>query len=659
MKKRKNEYIIEVAPLVNLPVGRTQSYSYLYSENLTAGTLVAIPLFSRNVSGIVLGGKPDFPRLGNIELKNILEIKEKNFLTEKQLTLAKWLSDYYLVSLGITLKLFVPEKVKARKSYVFPEKIPQKNIILTPEQNSAVKNIIGNQEKTFLLWGPSGSGKTEVYINTIKKIREKDKNAQFLVLIPTLTLAPGALNRYREIFADNEIARLSSDTSKGERYANWEKIRLGEAKLILGSRLALFSPFKNLKLVIIDEEQNIAYKQWDMHPKYDARETAEKLAELHKSKLVFGSATPRVSTVYSAENKKHGLLRLSPLPLAPKVNWEIVDMKKERWQKNYSLVSKTLQGELRYILDKKLQAILFINRQGMSHFSVCQNCKAVLKCPQCERALIYDEKGYYYCAHCFYKTSITPKCEKCQSLNFRNIGWGTQKIEEEIRDLFPGARLSRADAQTFKAKNAKEKIYRDFASGEIDILIGTQSISEGWDLPRVALVGIMDADNLLTSPDFLTYEKAFQHIVQTAGRTGRPNAKYPGKVILQTFDPNLPLFLAIRDQNFEEFYQKELAQRKILNYPPFSRLIRLVGESINVKLLEAEAKKVEEEFSKTNLKVSQPQFALVPKIRTKWRMHLVIKLPLDKKKENLAEIKKIIPRLPKNWRFDVDPINIL
>ncbi|MDZ4385335.1 MAG: primosomal protein N', partial [Candidatus Moranbacteria bacterium] len=352
-----------------------------------------------------------------------------------------------------------------------------RKIILTPEQKNAIKKITSANLK-FLLYGPAGSGKTEVYIESIKKL---PKNGQALILLPELTLTPQAIERYGEHFGADNIAVLTSKISKGEYYRQWQKIKSGETKIIIGTRMAVFAPFKKLGLIVVDEEQDMSYKQWDMNPRYDARTVAGKLAELHKSKIIFGSATPSVETYQQTLGQEFALVEIPHLKItgAPEKDYDgpeilIVDLKKEKWEKNHSPISRKLRSEIAYALKNKLQVILFINRQGMSSFSICAGCKTVLKCPRCEKALIYDNSGAYKCTSCTYRTSITPECSKCRGIAFQNIGLGTQKIEREISGMFASARIARMDNQTMKVPSAQEKIYYDFAEGKIDILIGTR-----------------------------------------------------------------------------------------------------------------------------------------------------------------------------------------
>lgn len=670
MPEKTAKIIVDIVPITKIPLSRNQSFSYLADEKIPIGSLVSIPLFRRKVEGIVIGNRPDFERLGNIELKNISSVLEESFLDGKQIKLAKFLSEYYFSPLGIIMKSFVPKRVKARtvKRYDLEtlkslSEVGPRKITLTKQQQSAISKIVKSKKNKFLLFGPAGSGKTEIYIEAIKKLTEKK---QTLILLPELSLTPQAIDRYGAHFGIENISVLHSRIAKGEYYRQWQRIRSGESKIIIGTRMAVFAPFKNLGLIVVDEEQDMSFKQWDMNPRYDARKAAEKLAELHGAKIIFGSATPSLESHQKVLDKEMDLVELPPLhiPSEPKKSYDypevmLVDLKKERWEKNRSPISRKLRSEIAYALKNNLQTILFINRQGMSSFSICANCKTVLRCPKCERALIYDSSGVYRCVHCSYKTSITPECSKCKGIVFENIGLGTQKIEKEIADMFASAKIARMDNQTMKDAHAHEKIYRDFAEKKTDILIGTQMLAKGWDLPNVALIGIIDADNMLSVPDFSANTKAFQNIVQVGGRSNRPGAKWRGLVIIQTFNPQQKIFRWAAERNFKEFFETELKERQELHMPPFGKLIKLIFQHYDKKKAGSEADAVFAKLNEKNVRnvtIAEPQDAFLANIRGRYRKQIVIKI--RDRKDIPDEIGQVLRNLPPGWMIDVDPISI-
>ena len=645
-------------------MNRDQFFYYSSNKKIPTGSLVEISLGRRKTQGIVLESKPEFKRSGSYKLKKIEKVIKEDFLTKNQIKLAKFISDYYICSLGITIKSFVPkisgtrEKKKDKK-----ENISEKReITLTPEQKSAIASICKNGSK-FLLHGPSSSGKTEVYAQSAKKVIKR--SGQALILLPELTIIPQAIEIYQKVFGRNNVVEMHSKIAKGKFYKNWEKIKSGEAKIIIGTRQSLFLPFKSLKLIVIDEEHDIAFKQWDMNPRYDARRVAEELTEIHKSKIILGSATPRTESYYNALQEDYQLLKLSKLQSEKySSRIEIVDMKKERWNKSpsskLSSISKTLKAEIEFALKYRRQIILFLNRQGMSAFSVCENCKTFLACPKCERALVAQSGGDFQCLHCSYKSSIFPSCSKCKGINFRNIGIGTQKIEKEIQSFFPGAKIKRIDTQEMK-KSAKsqDKFWKEFSTGKIDIVIGTQMITKSFDLPNVGLIGIIDADSLLHIPDFLTNEKAFGSIYQATGRTGRTGSEFTGKSIIQTFHPENLIIKMVANLDYKGFFAHEIEERKALNYPPFTHIIKLFFQDTDAKNVSFETGKLHIQIEKlklSNIKIYPPQEMLLSNIRGRYRRQIILKAKDYPKLP--TRLKTILKSLGSGWTIDVDPLSI-
>lgn len=684
MTEANQKFIVDVAPIARLPLAKQQFFSYLFESELPAGTLVLIPLFNRETEGIVLACRPEAEKVGDYKLKPVSRILVMNFLTPQQLLLAKQLSNYYLNSLGVVLKHFMPKRVTARSVMDHGTRnMEQKNkITLTTQQQNAVNSITKNSSEPcsmlhapcFLLFGPASSGKTEVYIHTILKLREKNPEQQFLILLPELTLTPQALQRYGAYFPVNELALLHSKLGKGEFYQTWQNIQTGKAKVIISTRIGIFAPFQQLGAIFVDEEQDMSFKQWDMNPRYDARLGAIFLAENHQAKIVFGTATPRIESFQKTISDDFTLLEIPVLP-APIMgrekttpDIEIVDMRKEKWtdfagkkQPNHSLLSIRLQEEISYAISQNLQTILFVNHQGASSFSVCAACKAVLKCPKCERAVVQDESGEYKCLHCNFKEDILPSCKECGSIAFKNIGIGTQSVEKEIKKLFRSVRVTRLDSSAAKKPGASKEIFENFMAGGIDVLIGTQMITKGWDNPRVELVGVIDSDSLFSSPDYLTDERAYANIAQIAGRTGRVGSRYPGHVIIQTFDPNRPIFDFVVNRNYKGFFAKEISQREALKYPPFGKIIKLTCKDADKAKIEKEAWTVYEKISvilveEKGISITEPSNPLVSKVRGKFLMHMIIKIKAGN--ELSASLIKILGSLSTSWAIDVDPISI-
>ncbi|HFC76786.1 MAG TPA: primosomal protein N' [Candidatus Moranbacteria bacterium] len=672
MRKNSN-YIISVIPLLKIPLSREQFFYYLNNKKISRGSLVEIPFGKRKIKGVVIESKKDFPRLGNIKLKKIKKIIEDKFLSEKQIKLAQFISDYYICSSGIILKNFIPKQVKFSPRITASVSTSSiQKIKLTVAQRSIIKTITKKQpasllNKNFLLFGDASSGKTQIYFEVIKKII-KSKNYQALILLPELTGIAQEVERYGQEFDKKDIAILHSKISKGQFYKYWKDIKSGKIKIIIGTRQAVFAPFKNLKVIIIDEEHDISHKQWDMTPRYDARTVAEEMAEIYNAKIIFGSATPRIEKYYQAKNKKMALLRLpklSTLNLNSQIT--ITDLRKEHWHnwkkvKTVSPISTELKAEMAYNLKYNRQIVLFINRQGMSSFSVCVACKEVLKCPDCERALTYRKKGNYECLHCKFEAGDFPLCPNCQGMIFKNIGLGTEKIETEVEKLFPSAKIARADSSSMRTIRAQEKLWQDFSRKKIDILIGTQMIAKSWDLPNIGLVGIIDADSLFNFPDFYTDEIAFSLITQTIGRINRPQSKFAGTAIIQTYHPENQIIKWATEKKYQELYQHEIKQRRALKYPPFTHIIKLLFQDYDKKSVEQEAEKVYKKIisdikQSSTLQVYPPQEPLTPKIRGRYRQQIIIKT------KNYPGIpKKLlsnIQNLKSGWLVDVNPVNIV
>ncbi|MEI7891335.1 MAG: primosomal protein N' [bacterium] len=681
MNKEKQAYILNIAPIARLPLSKQQFFSYLCEQEVSMGALVLVPLFHREVQGVVLDCAPYAKKDQDYELKKITKVLAENFLTAKQILLAQQISTHYLTSLGVVLKHFLPKQVTARGNQNATYKTQNTKVVLTAEQESAVSAISNNdcnlktENCKFLLYGPASSGKTEIYIHTILKMQEKDASLQFLILLPELTLTPQALQRYGVYFGKNELVILHSKLGKGEFYRAWQKIANGRARVIIATRIGVFAPFANLGAIFVDEEQDMSFKQWDASPRYDARKVATMLAENHQAKIVFGSATPRIESLYQTTI---GKLKLVQIPLLPPeimgrkktvADIEIVDMRKEKWtdfagkkKPNHSLLSIRLQDEISYALSQKMQTILFVNHQGLSTFSVCSSCKAVLKCPKCERALIENEDGIFQCLHCNFKETHAPSCKTCHSKTFSNVGIGTQLVEREIKKLFGNVKTARLDSAATKKAGALENIFNDFSTGKIDILIGTQMITKGWDNPNVILVAVIDSDSLFSSPDYLTDERAYINIMQIAGRTGRVGSRYTGHIILQTFNPGQKIFEAITSRNYSSFYQKEINSRSALKYPPLGSFIKLSFKNESEEKVLKETANVYAKISNlisqnNNISITEPSKPMISKIRGKFIMQMLLK-----NKQAQApfpeEIESQIKALKSDWIVDVDPINI-
>lgn len=543
-----------------------------------------------------------------------------------------------------------------------------KSLKLTDEQEIAFNKIAETMDKNmyqqFLLYGVTGSGKTEVYLQLIEKTIKENKSA--IVLVPEISLTPQMLDRFISRFGKEQIAVLHSKLSIGERHDEWERIKEEKAKIVIGARSAIFAPVKNLGIIIIDEEHDSSYKS-EASPKYNAKEVAKKIAVKDNIPLVLGSATPDLTTFYNANNKKVLLLRLTKRANnsnLPKV--EIVDLKQELANGNRSMLSFDLYQAIEKNLKDKLQTILFLNRRGYSTFIMCRNCGYTVKCKNCNISMTYHSyENKLKCHYCGYEEKAVKICPECGSDKIRYFGTGTQKLEQEINKQFPQAKTIRMDVDTVTKKNSHEEILNKFKNEGIDILIGTQMVVKGHHFPKVTLVGVIAADSSLNIDDYRATERTFQILTQVAGRAGRENL--PGKVIIQSYNPENFSIQDAQKQDYEKFYETEMALRRQLKYPPFCDIILIAFNSID----ETEIKKVSSiayEFVRNNLnqkefKIFKPMPSPIDKIQNKFRWRIIIKGNMtDEANQVLNEmLKDLFDKDFRNTKIavDVNPNNMV
>lgn len=451
---------------------------------------------------------------------------------------------------------------------------------LMPEQEAAVARLTAALESgggRFLIQGVTGSGKTEVYIRLIRRALELGRTA--IVLVPEIALTPQMVAWLHGRFG-GDAAVLHSALSAGERFDEWRRIRSGEARVVIGARSAVFAPLKNIGVIVVDEEHETTY-QSDRRPRYDAREVAWKRAEQHGAVLLLGSATPSVSTYMRAMPGVRPENRLELIELRRRVmnrpmpEVEVVDMRGEFERGNRSIFSARLASELRRCLDEGHQAMLYINRRGHSTFVSCRACGYSVRCDQCDVAMTWHQAENALRCHYCGKTLPPPKkCPQCGSSYIRFFGAGTQKVQEEVRRLFPDARVVRMDVDTTREKDAHQRILERFRDGDANVLVGTQMIAKGLDFPNVTLVGVVAADTTLNLPDYRSVERSFQLITQVAGRAGRADA--PGRVVVQTYEPDHYGIRLAAAQDYRAFYTRESAWRRAAMYPPFSVIARII-----------------------------------------------------------------------------------
>jgi len=543
---------------------------------------------------------------------------------------------------------------------------------LTVPQNVALDDIKKQFEthSTILLNGVTSSGKTEIYIQLIEEQLKLGK--QVLYLVPEIGLTTQIINRLKVAFGD--LAGIyHSKFNDAERVEIWfnvlneKPLKTGQQyKLILGARSAIFLPFKNLGLIIVDEEHENSYKQFDPAPRYNARDMAILMGNLHNAKVLLGSATPSYETYFNARSGKFGLVDLTERFKGIEMPEMIVaDTQKAYKQKQMrSVFTPELYNEIADALANQEQVILFQNRRGFAPFVQCGNCGWIPKCKNCDVSKTYHKsQSSLVCHYCGNTSSLINQCEQCGSNDIKPRGFGTEKIEDEISLLFPEAHVARMDLDTTRAKRAYEQLIWKFETRKIDILVGTQMITKGLDFDHVRIVGVLNADNLLNYPDFRSYERSFQLITQVSGRAGRKNRR--GKVIIQTAQPKHSVLQDVIDYDYNRLFNRQLAERKIFRYPPYYRLIKIVVKHQNKDRLDLAALHLGDAFKALfNRNVLGPEYPVVGRIQNWYQKEILIKLPRDAKiQESKAKIMAIIQHaksLPNNSQLmvyaDVDPM---
>jgi primosomal protein N' (replication factor Y) len=538
---------------------------------------------------------------------------------------------------------------------------------LTSSQEAALQKIRTGispeyRDKTatvFLLHGVTGSGKTEIYLRALTEVVAQGKRG--ICLVPEIALTPQTIERFASRF-QGRVAVIHSGLSLGEQFDEWYRIKEGGCDVVIGPRSALFAPQPDLGLIIIDEEHEWTYKQSDKSPRYHARDVAIKLAELSEAVVILGSATPDVETYYRAQRGDYQLVelkeRITPYGPSPLPKVDIVDMKEELKAGNRSLFSRSLIKEMTDALAHNEQVLLFLNRRGTATFIQCRKCGFVFNCSRCTTALTYHSVAKkMVCHHCNYSIAVPVECPQCFSQDLRFLGIGTQRIEEEVRHLFPDARALRWDSDMTSRRRAHEEILAKVRAHEADILIGTQMVAKGLDLPQVTLAGVISADTSLNLPDFRAGERTFQLLCQVAGRAGR--GFIPGRVIVQTYCPEHYAVQAASGHDYSAFYARELEYRRQFGYPPFNRLASLTFSHANGAACLREVERMSSLLTAEkdrqgipDLRLIGPMPAFVPRIRGHYRWQLVLcgANPAD----FLADI-----AFPRGWAVDIDPIGMV
>ena len=513
-----------------------------------------------------------------------------------------------------------------------------KSIKLNDEQQSALKKInssIKNKEaRTYLLEGITGSGKTEVYLHAISQTLKDGRNA--LMLVPEISLTPQMVEQVKERFGQ-EVAVLHSGLSEGELYDEWRRIRRGKTRVVVGARSAVFAPLTNIGLIVIDEEHESSYKQ-DSDPRYHARDVALWRSKYNNCPLVLGSATPSLASRARAQKRVYTLLRLTKRANKKKLpEVKLIDLKHVEFAGGQFDLSVDLFNAIKERLAKKEQIILMLNRRGFANFMLCRECGFVLKCPNCDLSLtMHKDTNQMQCHYCGYSEVIPQKCPNCHSNKIRFLGTGTQKVQEELEELLPEAKILRMDVDTTRRKGSYKKILDKFGNHEADILLGTQMIAKGLDFPNVTLVGVINADTGLWLPDYNASERTFELLTQVAGRAGR--AEKNGEVIIQTYNPDHYAIQLAQSQNYEQFYAYEMHMRHIGNYPPYFYTVLISVASKNEQNAARQAFKIKRKLQNslhTNAIVLGPTPSAISRLKNQYYYQILVKY---KKEENLNEL---------------------
>jgi len=661
--------------VINRPIEGPFTYSIpeFLEEDVKIGSVVEVSFGNKVVIGYVVGlsDKCDIEKIKPIDSL----VDKKLCLVPDILELTKWISNYYYSSWGEAISAAVPGVLKKsisgkrHRKEKHEEEISEFEFIdgsdthLTPnkEQQEALDSIMSSMDarshKVFLLHGVTGSGKTEVYLQSIAHALELGLSS--IILVPEISLTPQTVARFKSRFGD-KIAVLHSRLLGSKRASEWHRISSGEAQIVIGARSAIFAPVKNLGLVVVDEEHETSYKQEDA-PRYNARDTAIKRAEISKAIVILGSATPSLESFYAAKNGQFTLIELSERidsRLLPAV--DIVDMREEMTRaKKIPIFSQKLREWIEKDIAERKQVILFLNRRGFSTFINCRKCGYVIKCKRCSVSLTYHfDKKKLVCHHCNFNMEPPEICPECNAAYLKYWGLGTEKVESELSRFFPQAIIARMDTDSTHKRGSHDKVLSKFKDGHIDIIIGTQMIAKGLDFPKVTLVGVISADTALNLPDFRSAERTFNLLTQVAGRAGRSDLG--GRVIIQSYTPQHYSIQAAKTHDYNTFYDKEISLRKELYLPPFCHMVSLTlrgrKEERVFKVSDDLKASLEKEIKSKNIDILGPAPAPISKMKGTYRWNIFLRARAAE--DIIPVLKKVLDRNRSSGiiiTVDVDP----
>jgi primosomal protein N' (replication factor Y) len=627
--------------------------TYQSNLELPAGSIVVVALRSTAVVGVVLKAVT----LPAFKTKGIDKVVTKAVVPMETLLLLEWLRLYYPAPLGILAQLLLPSSLLRKRDLAeasLPVAIAQPIVLpkLILEQVSAVKTMTTSPVQSYLLHGDTGSGKTRVYLEMALKSLGQGRSV--LLLTPEIGLTPQLEARVREALAYPVIV-VHSQLSPAERRNVWLQVLQAQGPIVvIGPRSALFTPIKNLGLIVVDEAHDQAYKQ-ESAPYYHALRVAAQLAQIHKAKLILGSATPTIAEYALAKAKDMPIIRLVEKPAGTETDKhiELVDLKNRQEFGSHPHLSSLLLGEIQRALTAKQQILILLNRRGTARLVLCQTCGWQALCPNCDLPLTYHaDKHRLQCHTCGHIQAVPSSCPVCHGTELIFKGIGTKSLTDELHKAFPDARIQRFDTDNLKSERL-EQHFPAIAKGEVDILVGTQMLAKGLDLPNLTVVGVVVADTNLYFPDYTAEEQTYQLLTQVIGRVGRGHKA--GTVVIQSYSPGSAAIQAAIKQDWDGFYQQQITERQTYGFPPFYHTLKLSCVRSTTASAQATAQKLVDILLNAGLRIEivGPTPSFYEKVGGKYRWQLVIKA------KSRGELLKVLPLLPANWTHDLDPLNLL
>lgn len=629
--------------------------TYSSSEVLNIGALVSVPLQKRNVLGYVVAKttKPTF------KTRNVSAIyPELGTLPTHTHALRTWLQAYYPSPSGVVTSLFLPKQILKKDienladATEAPVSIPADLPALHADQRTAIDAM--EEPGSYILHGETGSGKTRVYVELAIKTLKAGKSS--IILIPEIGLSSQIADVFTKTFPDTMVVILHSQLTEAQRRQAWVTIQSSKTPLIIiGPRSALFSPLKDIGLIVIDESHEFTYKQ-ESQPYYHTTRVASTLATLHSAKLILGSATPSVVDYFIAEQKERPIITMAQPEVTadakPRIN--VIDMRDTAMLSRDPQLSTPLIEAVQTALNKKQQSLLFINRRGTARIVLCDSCGWQSTCPHCDLPLTYHHDSYTFRCHiCNYHEAAKNSCPQCGNTDITLKSIGTKAITSSIERLFPSARVSRFDTDNSKGERIHE-LYEELQDGSVDILVGTQMLAKGLDLPNLGVVGVINADASLYIPDYTAQERTFQLLYQVLGRIGRGHQSET-QAVIQTYSPDNPTIQAAVAKDWSTFYNNELQERKDFTFPPYCYLLKASCKRVHAKTAQKNAEKVADllRTQKLAIEIDGPAPAFHEKVQNSYAWQIIVK---SKDRSQLLEVIKL---LPKDWTYDIDPINLL